>query len=181
MNKPAKAWILGSLSSLAVLLILAAFLPEYELNSSTLLIYEQGEQTPENVSGFSSITNTDLLKRIGIFLMGYWSVFSMAYLLLNNSKLSHSRGALIHFQFTLAASVFIIPLNKFIISKTESRLSDMYWSAKVTPVEFREFELGLALTKSLTTPTSVVGLLLLFAGIIVFSRNMIVKFHTSKR
>jgi hypothetical protein len=176
MDKPYRLFIIGLILTTTATLLLYKFIPTYNLLGGQWSVYLPGEATPHAAKKMS-YTNTDILIRLAICNLVYWSVFILTYAGLRHLTRIRfqSRYLKIHFTLSLLAFVFVICLNNkvtFASTYFNSGPSDIYISGELSKFDMSQINSESQFRTSLTSTTSLIGIGCLVLGIGLFLVNI---------
>jgi hypothetical protein len=168
-DRPYRLFIVGLLITTTATVLLYKFIPTYNLIGGQWSLYLPGHSLNQAVTDKMSYTNTEILIRLGICNLVYWSFISLTYGGLQHlSRIRFQSSDLkIHFTASLLAFVFVICLNNkvtFASSYFNWGHSDIYISGDLPKVDMSLYNSEAQFRASLTSLTSLIGIGFLALG-----------------
>lgn len=177
--KSAYLFSVGFIVSAIVIALLFLLLQRIDLSGGEWAVYGPGEATPHALNVDKGFTNIDLLIKLGSYTLGYWLFFSIVYFViarLDRIRLDDKHVRL-HFSLSVLGFLLIVLLNKHILfaptNGSSFYLSNAYIGGNVSEIQIAEWNKIIIIRDSLINPSSVLGLLSLFIGVIVFAINFV--------
>jgi len=176
-ERPYRLFIVGLLTTTSLTLLLYKFIPTYNLLGGQWTIYNPGQTNPELVTNVESYTNIDILLKLGIYNLVYWSIFILIYTALPHLTRIRFQSTYVKFHFatSILAFVFIICLNSkvtFASTYLNSGPSDIYISADLSKYDISQFNREFQFRSSLISTTSLIGIAFLIFGTGLFFANV---------
>jgi hypothetical protein len=174
-----KRFAVGLLISITLIVALNNFLPSYPYFAGQYTGYSNGESTPSTITIAPTVTNKYLVMRFGFYCLAYWVTYLVMYGVLENLSVLRidQRLARVHFRLSIAATVLLLPVNRFIVLNPEIHygaryMSDMYISTEITPdLMTRWNELHL-FYEAVATPSFIGAVIMTVGGLAVFVRSI---------
>ena len=165
-------FMLGSALLLIITGVYYFAIPRFEYFGSGYTIYRPGSALPESLPNQYHISNEYLLVRVINYLFVYLGIFILLYAIASRVRRLKigKRYAWIHFILVAIGFILLVYINPFIIipQGISSYLSDVYISGGLLNAQMPEALKYLLWHASLVTPSSIIGIVTCFVGILVF-------------
>lgn len=173
--KPSRLFVIGFLAVFFTTALLYLYLPKVDFLSDARVVYPPKESLPQVFESQASLTNIDLLARFGTYMLVYWLFFAIAYPIAAKRRSLNDRSIRFHLVLSSLGFLFIILLNRHITLTfliQPSYLSNVYTGGNLSVDQMMELEKEFIARDALVNFSSILGLLCLIIGAILFARNV---------
>lgn len=165
-------FVLGSLLLLSLTGVYYAVTPTYEYFGKGWSIYPSGESLPEHLNGDYAVSNIYLLNRLTIYLIEYLVLFVLLYLILRKFREIEISKTYVWWHLILISlgSLLLIYLNPYITVSGNYALSvaDIFVIDELMGNQILPANELMLWYSALGTKTSMIGILLFLASVVVF-------------